>query len=170
MSRKIRQIRVEGKIAYVPLTQGYEAIIDAADVPLVEGRNWSATENGGIIYARSNLSGKNRNYSRNYMHRLLMGNPPRKKVDHRDGNGLNNRRGNLRSATHAENICNQKTRTNNTSGFKGVSWNKRAGKWVANIRVDGKSQYLGLFVCPVEAHAAYCEASERLHGEFGRTE
>ena len=169
MSRKIRQIRVEGNIAYVPLTRGYEAIIDTADVPLVEGRNWCADSRGHNLYARSSQSSNYVNV-KTYMHRLIMGAELGESVDHISGDGLDNRRGNMRLVSHAENLRNQRVRVNNTSGLKGVSWNKRAGKWVANIRVDGKSQYLGLFICPVEAHAAYCEASERLHGEFGRTE
>jgi len=72
----------------------------------------------------------------------------------------------LRLATPAENMRNSKTPKNNTSGFKGVSWNARRKKWRAGIKADSKSINLGDFSTPEAAHAAYCEAADRLHGEF----
>jgi hypothetical protein len=172
MPRKIRPIRIEGNIAYVPLTKGYEAIIDAADVHLVSGSNWFAQEYPRSVYAKR--SRKKRGVVQCiFLHRVLMGDPEGFEIDHINGNGLDNRRsgekGNLRVATKAQNGRNQRLFSSNTSGYKGVSFHKQASKWDARIMVDGKSRRLGLFSTPKDAAAAYAKASAELHGEFGRT-
>ena len=169
MTKIIRPIRICGDVAYVPLTHGYEAIIDAADVPLVEVKNWYASVRLNTSYARSNVTnGTERSHV--FIHNFLMGNSKGLFVDHIDGDGLNNRRCNMRFATHAQNMRNARIRCDSTTGFKGTNFHKQSGKWMARIRVNDKSNYLGLFTSPEEAHAAYCAASEKYHGEFGRTE
>jgi hypothetical protein len=165
--RIVRPIRVEGDIAYVPLTQGYEAVIDADDVALVEGWNWCACVVGRMVYAvRTNNSDPRRRLI--HLHRAVMGNPEGLVVDHIDCDGLNNRRGNLRLATTAQNQHNSRAHKDNSSGFKGVYWCNSNQKWGASIQVNRKRRYLGSFVTPEEAHAAYCAASSKMHGEFGR--
>jgi hypothetical protein len=164
-----RRIRIEGDLAYVPLTKGYEAIIDVADIPLVEAHNWYAHVQSHAVYAECSLQ-RNKNRHALIMHRVIMGDPAGFDIDHRDGDGLNNRRSNLRIATRAQNLHNQRIVRRNTSGFKGVSWNKRDHKWQARIYVNNKQFSLGYHATPELAHAAYCEASARLHGEFGRTQ
>lgn len=104
------------------------------------------------------------------MHRVILGLDGDIKGDHRDGNGLNNRRENLRPATGAQNTHNQRTRIDNRSGVKGVSWHKRIGKWQARIGLHGKDKCLGYFADIQSAAEAYRNASNELHGEFGRTE
>jgi hypothetical protein len=89
-------------------------------------------------------------------------------VDHIDGDPHNNRLANLRLATSRQNQCNQKTRSDNTSGLKGVSWSEERQKWQTGIQVNGKRIALGRFNTKEEAYAAYCEAARRLHGEFAR--
>lgn len=164
----LRPIRIQGSIACVPLTRGYEAVIDVDDVSLVEGCNWSARVTPRSVYAaRADYSGPERRTI--YLHRTLMGEPEGLEVDHRDGDGLNNRRANLREATRSQNQHNRRIRTDISSGFKGVYWNKRGQKWRAFIRINGKEKHLGYFTTPEEAHAAYCAASDKYHGEFGRT-
>ena len=170
MTRPIRPIRIEGDVAYVTLTRGYEAIIDAADVPLVEGVNWTTMAvTGNSVYAQryygDNQTGKRITL---LMHRVIMGAPTGMMIDHIDGDGTNNRRSNMRIATHAENMRNRRMSTNNTSGFKGVHWEKKSQKWRAQIRINSVRRYLGLFDTPEAAHAAYVAASEKLHGEFAR--
>jgi AP2 domain/HNH endonuclease len=164
-----KPIRVEGNIAYVTLTKGYVAVLDAADVSLVEGANWHAEVKPRTVYAVSQSSrdadGKRRMIR---LHRALMNAPPDMDVDHRNGHGLDNRRDNLRLATCQQNQYNQRIHRNNTSGFKGVYWYTRIGKWRAMITHDGKQQHLGYHATPEAAYAAYCEASARLHGDFGR--
>jgi len=91
-------------------------------------------------------------------------------IDHIDGNPHNNKIDNLRVATAKQNQCNQKIRSDNTSGLKGVSWSAERKKWQTGIQVNGKRVALGRFNTKEEAYAAYCEAARRLHGEFARLE
>jgi len=167
MTRTIRPIAIEGKIARIPLTKGHVAIIDAADVPLVEAWNWYALVVRDTVYAIRGkwTGGKQRTI---LLHRVIMAPPDDLQVDHRSGDGLDCRRANMRLATRAQNQHNQRTRRDNTSGFKGVSWDRGGQKWQAHIKIDGKQIYLGLFTSPESAHAAYSEASARLHGDYGR--
>lgn len=87
-------------------------------------------------------------------------------VDHKDGNGLNNQRSNLRTATRAQNARNRRIRTDNTSGFKGVTWRKDLGKWNAFIEIKTKRIHLGYFTDPMEAACAYDMAAVKYFGEF----
>ena len=86
-----------------------------------------------------------------------------------DGDGLNNSRANLRAATVSENQHNRRLDFDSTSGLKGAHFDKSRGKWLARIKVNGTSIYLGLYSSAEEAHTAYCAASAKYHGEFGRT-
>lgn len=173
MAKKaIRPIRIEGNVAFVPLTQGYEAVIDASDVHLVERFNWWAkvsTRNDGSIYAvyACRTFGPFGGQKREYMHRaLVVGYPDT--VDHADGNGLNNRRQNLRPATVSQNMQNTRLRANNTSGVKGVSWSPADKRWYAYINVDGKRHRLGAFREIGPAAEAVSVARAAMHGEYGR--
>src|SRR5687768_17425464 len=96
------------------------------------------------------------------MHRLIMGlDGPL--VDHENHNGLDNRRENLRHATQQQNKRNQRIRKN-TSGFKGVRWDK--GKWQARIMIDGIQLNIGRYFEPLDAARAYDAAARQYHGEF----
>ena len=166
--RKRRPIRIEGDVAYVPLTHGYEAAIDIADVPLVEGVSWFACIGTHTVYAVcTDRSGGQQRRLR--MHRVLAGSASCPHVDHKDGDGLNNRRNNLRPATKEQNAQNARFRRDNTSGFKGAFLDRRRNKWEARIKANGESRFLGYFHTAEAAHTAYCRASAELHGEFGRT-
>lgn len=105
-------------------------------------------------------------------HRLawlyMTGEWPADEVDHRNLDGLNNRWGNLREATGTQNLGNTRVNSKNTTGFKGVSFLRRTGRYYAQIRIDHKSRHLGYFDTPEEAHAAYVAAAERYFGEFAR--
>ena len=162
----MREIRIEGDVAYVPLTQGYEAVIDAADRHLVAGYNWTVLVGPRTVYACR--TGPRPKQHKVFMHRLLMGEPEGFQIDHIDSDGLNNRRNNLRTATKSQNQCNQRLNARNKSGFKGVSWHVPSAKWQSHIMLHGKSRNLGHFGCPTAAHFAYVKASRALHGEFGR--
>jgi hypothetical protein len=170
MAKKaIRPIRIEGNVAYVPLTQGYEAIIDAADVPLVEGYNWHAHVVGGTVYARRNISRHAKGRRCNVcMHREILQVADGLEVDHANLNGLDNRRANIRPATKAENGRNRPAKPNSVSGVKGVSWHNRDRVWRARIRHEGRCLTLGYFRTVEAAAEAYAKASAELHGDFGR--
>ena len=92
---------------------------------------------------------------------------PKEELDHINCNRADNRLVNLREATRAENTRNARTPVRNTSGFKGVSFHKRMGKWQAQIQ-NGKVIFLGYYDSPEEAHQAYVMAASRFHGDFAR--
>lgn len=165
LSPEEREIRVEGDVAYITLTKGYEAIIDAADVSLVGGRNWHAKPYKHAVYAARSKWVNGRDLHER-LHRLIANAPDGMDVDHIDGDGLNNRRANLRIATRSENCCNQRLPEHSTSGLKGANWKKEAGKWRAQIAVRGRKKHLGYFATPEAAHEAYLAAAEKLHGDF----
>jgi hypothetical protein len=106
-------------------------------------------------------------------HRLawlhVYGEWPAKYVDHVDGDRSNNKITNLREATNAQNMRNCGAYATNTSGFKGVTFHKHRRRWHARINIPSKQIHLGYFDTPEEAHAAYCAAAAKLHGEFART-
>lgn len=91
-------------------------------------------------------------------------------VDHKNQNRDSNWIDNLREATRSQNMANQGLTKRNTSGFKGVSFHKASGKWIANIKANGKAIYLGLFVTAQEASAAYRTAALEFFGEFAAFE
>lgn len=172
MTVRKKPVRIEGDMAYVPLTKGYEAIIDAEDAKLIGAENWCVTGpgvqiGGGCIYAmrRAKCDGVMTTIK---MHRLIINAPDGFQIDHIDGNGLNNRKENLRVVTPAQNLKNRRLSRHNTSGFKGVSWSKSRQKWMANIFSDGRAYHLGEYDSPEEAHKAYVEGSKRYHGDYGR--
>jgi hypothetical protein len=166
-SKNLRPIRIEGNVAHIPLTQGYEAVIDAQDAHLVAGVMWGARVAPRSVYATRSVivDGKMTTVQ---MHRLLMQAQPGTQVDHIDGDGLNNRRSNLRIADRAQNQHNKRISSSNTSGFKGVHWDSHKSRWRARICAYGRRFYLGYFSSPEEAYDRYCEASKKIHGKFGR--
>lgn len=164
---RIRQIRIDGNLAYIPLTRGFEAIIDADDVPLVSQWNWCAIPTKTAVYAARGER-KGGTYKNIFLHRFLMSPDDEQQIDHINCDTLDNRRCNLRYATLAENNRNQRIAKNNTSGYKGVTFEKRRGVWRASIAHDGHRYRLGSFPTAEAAAAAYNEASAKLHGNFGR--
>lgn len=97
---------------------------------------------------------------------IFHGSAPIGEIDHKNRIKDDNRIGNLRLATHSQNQCNSGKYRNNTSGFKGVNFHRRAQKWRAYIQVDGRLKHLGYFRTPELAHVAYCNAAAEQHGEF----
>ena len=93
---------------------------------------------------------------------------PENLIDHKDGNGLNNRWVNLRPATKRQNAANTGAPRNNTSGFKGVSLLKKTGRYRAYITQDGRQRSLGNYDTAEAAHAAYAAAAAEVYGEFAR--
>ena len=166
MTKPDNQIRIEGDIAFVSLRNGLSAVIDAADIGLIAGYYWCASKGRNTSYAISSVK-RNGKWGSISMHKIIMGDGDGKVIDHISGDGLDNRRSNLRFVTHTENLRNSPRRRNNTSGFKGVHYFR--GKYQSQIWVNGKNKFLGRFDTAEAAHAAYCEASAKYHGEFGRT-
>lgn len=101
---------------------------------------------------------------------IYYGEWPKKDVDHKNCVPYDNRILNLREATDSQNASNKHLYRNNTSGLKGASWHAPNGKWAGKIRINKKLIHLGYFESVEAAHAAYCEAAKKYHGEFARTE
>ncbi|CAN7312189.1 HNH endonuclease [Phenylobacterium sp. LjRoot164] len=161
-----RLVRIEGDIAYVPLTKGYEAIIDASDASLVSDRSWYAQESRTGVYAARSQTIEGRQKCV-LMHRVLLAAPDEMEVDHCDGDGLNNRRANLRLATRLQNQGNRPANRSNRLGVKGVRAHQ--GRYMAEITVSGRSTFLGSFDTIEEASAAYAQAANTRFGEFARS-
>jgi hypothetical protein len=145
----------------IPLTQGKFAIVDADDYDQLSKHKWHVSKNHRTEYAGMSPGGK---YIK--MHRLLLNAPPHLVVDHRDRNGLNNRKANLRLCTHQENICNQRPQRDRTSRFRGVHWHKTTKKYAARIQKYGKRYFLGYYHDEIEAAVAYDIKAMEFFGEF----
>lgn len=89
-------------------------------------------------------------------------------IDHIDTVRWHNQIDNLRVCTFQQNHFNRGMMSNNTSGYKGVSWHKQKQKWVAQIKVEGRNKFLGFFTNPETAYAAYCGAAIQNYGDFAR--
>jgi hypothetical protein len=159
----------------IPLTQGFTALVSDRDYRHVSTLSWHAhilyRIDGAVktVYAENSYRKTNGRKSTRLMHREILEVDEKVKVDHRDHNGLNNQRGNLRSASVAQNTQYQRLSSANTSGFKGVGWSKRYKNWEAGIQRKGKHFFLGSFKDKVEAAKAYDRAARRLFGRFALT-
>jgi hypothetical protein len=148
----------------IPLTQGQNAIVDDKDFEYLNQWKWQYSDG----YASRSETRFGMGKKTIYMHRVILDTPPGMQTDHIDGNKLNNQRVNLRVCSIAENGRNRKLQKNNTSGFSGVHYAKKAEKWQATIRVNGKVVYLKTYNTAKEAALAYDEAAKKYFGEFAR--
>lgn len=156
---------VENSSTYmIPLTQGKFAIVDAIDYERISTFKWYAAKEGKTWYAQR----MNEQHSTEKMHRVIIDiNDPLLQVDHRDRNGLNNQRSNLRIATRTQNKANMPKRADGVSSpYKGVSWNKNKRKWCSSIGVNRVRIHLGTFTDEIAAALAYDAAALKFFGEF----
>lgn len=146
---------------HVSLTKGAVAIVDDSDFNrLIQMGSWCLSSNGYAVHY-TKIDGRRKTL---YMHRLIMDAPRSLQVDHIDRDRLNNQRSNLRFATRSQNQANKNIQINNTSAYKGVSWNK--GKWEARIRLNSTRVNLGRFSDPLRAALVYDAASRLFYDEF----
>jgi hypothetical protein len=154
----------------VPLSKGLFAMVDDEDFELVNQFKWSAAIfRNGVTYAvRSGKRNKGQKRGGMRMHRLILGlTDPKIFADHRDHNGLNNQRNNIRVATNSQNQANSIIKKDNTtSKHRGVRWRDNHSVWQAQIYVDNKQIHLGTFKTEIDAAIAYNNAALKHKGEF----
>lgn len=129
---------------------------------------WHVRQSTSVLYVRRNSLDADGRHVWVNMHHQVLRSPDGTETDHRDGNGLNNQKSNLRVCTGSQNQCNQRTPKNNKSGYKGVSWNGNARKWQASIGINGKTLHMGYFFCLIKAARTYDSAAREHFGEFAR--
>lgn len=141
---------------------GTPIIVSREDVEYLRQFKWRLLH-AWTVYAQTTIAGRVTT-----MHQLLMNPPDELCVDHVNGNGLDNRRSNLRLATNQQNQANSQKKTPATSRFKGVSWSKTKQKWRAYICPARKYIHLGYFTSEEEAARAYDTAASKIFGDFAR--
>lgn len=151
----------EGHVLIPTNRRDVYALVDPEDVELVVGYRWHVVRAATNQYAATYAGGKAFR-----MHRLIL--PGVAIIDHANGNGLDNRRSNLRPATHTENMRNRRATPRFNVGLKGVSWRKKDRLWNAQIMVDWKKISLGYYKTALEAALAYDAGARQHFGEFAR--
>lgn len=166
----------EGKRT-IQISAGYTATVDEENYDELIPYLWTASvlknRNGeiSIVYAWRWTSAKDGPKKKVYMHRQILGiTDPSIDVDHKDHDGLNNTRENLRTGSRTSNLGNKRMAVNNTSGYKGVSWYKPTKKWRARIHFQRRLIFIGYFLRKEDAAMAYEKKARELFGDFLFTE
>ncbi len=147
----------------IELTQGFTTLVDDEDYERVSNHSWCILKLK-CCYAQTRINKKTIT-----LHRFLLNLTDSKiKVDHIDGDGLNNQKSNLRIATTQQNNFNRKGESSNISGYKGVVFRSKQKRWLAQIRVNKQYFYLGTYDSKEDAAKAYNKAAIKYHGEFAR--
>jgi hypothetical protein len=149
----------------IRLTQGKYAIVDVEDYGRLSKLKWYAHRSFCTYYALSS-SKQRRGGKILFMHRVILNVPEGMVVDHINGDGLDNRRANLRVCTVAQNNCNRRAQRNCSSKYKGVTRTGKRKPWRAVITINKRTRSLGSFESEVEAAKAYDKAAKKCHGEY----
>jgi hypothetical protein len=147
----------------IQLTHGCIALVDDCDFELVSRYKWYAIQHENNRW----YAGTQSESVPFHMHRLILGFPNGMDIDHKNGDGLDNRRENLRPATRSQNNANQQI-TPHTSKYKGVCWDKNREKWFAKLKTNHKTNNLGRFDNEEDAARAYNRKALEIFGEFAR--
>lgn len=150
----------------IPLTLGQVALVDDADFEWLSQWKWCAhAHKRGGFYAVRALCEPGKKKRVVSMHKLLCSGV---NVDHRNGNGLDNQRKNLRPATSSQNGCNRGKPKHNKSGFKGVHFDKSKGRYVVYVCANGVNKFCGRFDSKISAAVEYNINAIRMQGEFAK--
>lgn len=149
----------------IPLTHGYVALVDDEDYERLRGYRWHAQSRRRLFYAFRYLS-KHERPRAVAMHREVVGAGAGTQVDHANGNGLDNRRENLRFCNHAQNQANRHSQVPHSSRFRGVSRDRKTGLWHPCLKVDQHTQHLGYYADEVTAARVYDAVALEIFGEF----
>lgn len=154
-------------LLYIQLPCDLFAVVDVEDFDLAAGSRWYLAKgsNSKTHYVGTNTG---KQHQSTLMHRRILSAEKGQSVDHINGNGLDNRRMNLRLCTHSENMKNLPRNSKNITGHRGVSFHMATGRYIAQIWCDNRHHWLGRHDTIEEARAAYAEAAKRLHKEFAR--
>lgn len=159
----MKKIPLRGKYGVGKFT-----IVDDEDFEALVKWKWSVTGSGYVTGSiKDTATGM---YKPVLMHRLLLKTPDGMEGDHINNNKFDNRKANLRNCTPAQNMMNRGLSSLNTTGFKGVSWDKERGKWAVRMRINGRMTHIGRFEDIQEAIDAYKNKVKELHGEFANEE
>ncbi len=152
----------------IPLSQGKEALVSDRDFARLNKIKWHARFDRFNWYAARNITISPGRRMTNPMHVFIMGKQKGLEIDHRNGNGLDNQRKNLRFVTLSQNRLNSKMLKTNTSGYRGVSWHGVTQMWMAKARWNGKEIYLGVFSKKSQAKSAYEKFTNKHYKKFKR--
>lgn len=156
-------------VTKIPLTQGMFALVDDEDAEKANRYRWYPKKKKSTCYAVTSVKRTDGKRSMLRMHKFLTG---YNQTDHANGNGLDNRRENLRDATHSENARNSRKMQGTTSQFKGVHWHAKRACFAAFLRVpnddggSGRRTWLGYFTDESNAAHAYDAAAREYFGEY----
>jgi hypothetical protein len=159
------------KLNLIPLNHEQFAIVDEEDFEAVSALSWFHYPDDKTSYAVRKIKKPGGTSCSLAMHTYIfmiqgIQIPPRHSVDHINGNGLDNRRANLRIVTIQQNALNRKLTIANTSGYRGVMWHKKSKRWRATLFTNGKLHHIGAFKDKIEAAKARDAKAKELHGEF----
>ncbi len=150
----------------IKLSQGKFALVNNEDFDWLNKFKWFTLKYKQLYYAiRTIWKSDGKRYTIR-MHREIMQAQKGQEIDHRNGDGLDNQRVNLRFCTHAQNIQNSRKLKNCSSKYKGVCWYKRDKVWIAYIRPNRKQIHLGYYQKEIKAAEAYNRKASELFGEF----
>lgn len=145
------------------LTQGQIALVDDDQYEFLNQWKWYVHESTKTFYAARQSPKVNGKQHAIFMHHIILGQPPKGlEIDHKNGQGTDNQRHNLRFVTRRQNQQNQRNGRKKTSQLPGVTWHKRNKRWQAQIRINGHRTYLGQFESEIKAFKVYCQAVEGL--------
>lgn len=142
----------------IPLSQGKVTLVDDQDFERLNKVKWCATKGTNTYYVMRHqylgcFNGKKK-FKTEMIHRVIMNPTKDMMIDHINGDGLDNRKSNLRIVTHRQNLQNM-THANKSTKYTGVHWVKRESHWAARITINGKRKYLGSFHDPLSAAIIY---------------
>jgi AP2 domain len=148
----------------INLTQGKIALVDDDDYWFLMNYTWRAVNKDDRWYAATSIGGNT-----HYMHRMIMKCKSSDEIDHKDRNGLNNQKYNLRKCSRSQNQANKRKQIGTYSSiYKGVTWHKGQARWISRIRINGHLIQLGSFLLEKDAARKYDEAAIKLFGEFAK--